>query len=108
MTIDSFREVIRKELNKRSIDNSINTPDFILADYLCECLEAFEEFIGNPDCLQVTFLKPTDRASVYIERIFKNLNNALKKRQHYKIDEKGEIITPKCECRGKGCYWCER
>lgn len=33
---------IKSVLNKHSRENASNTPDFILADYLQACLEAFE------------------------------------------------------------------
>lgn len=41
-----FRQDFYKELeeliNKHSVENVSNTPDFILAEYLKRCLEAFE------------------------------------------------------------------
>ena len=30
-------------LNKHSIDNSLNIPDFILADYLIDCVISFDK-----------------------------------------------------------------
>lgn len=33
---------IRSVLNKHCAENGSNTPDFILADYLLACLDAFE------------------------------------------------------------------
>ena len=38
-----FFEEIRDILNKYGIDNACDTPDYILADYMCECLTAFEK-----------------------------------------------------------------
>jgi hypothetical protein len=37
--VDDFAEVI----NKRSIENFSNTPDFILAEYLVRCLENWNQ-----------------------------------------------------------------
>ena len=39
--VDDFAEVI----NKRSIENFSNTPDFILAEYLVRCLENWNQTI---------------------------------------------------------------
>lgn len=39
----SLRDDIMCVLNRRSRENKSNTPDFILANYLMDCLVAFEE-----------------------------------------------------------------
>lgn len=39
----SLRHEISQALNGVSAENGSNTPDFILADYLAGCLEAFDE-----------------------------------------------------------------
>lgn len=36
-----FQEELRQVLNKYSKENESDTPDYILADYLSDCLEAF-------------------------------------------------------------------
>lgn len=38
----TFREELASILNRHSIENFSNTPDFILAQYLIDCLDAFE------------------------------------------------------------------
>lgn len=38
----AFNEAIRAAINRYSRENGSNTPDYILADYLCACLAAFE------------------------------------------------------------------
>ena len=38
----AFREELTNVLNKHSMENGSNTPDFILADYLKRCLAAFD------------------------------------------------------------------
>jgi len=38
----TFNEELRSLINRRSRENISNTPDFILAEYLLTCLEAFE------------------------------------------------------------------
>ena len=43
-TID-FRAELEKLVNKHSMENGSNTPDFILAEYLTGCLEAFDNAV---------------------------------------------------------------
>lgn len=43
-------------LNKHSIDSKTNTPDFILAEYLINCLTAYNAMIIS----KTLFLKDTD------------------------------------------------
>jgi len=38
----TFRDELSALINKHSRENGSNTPDFILADYMHSCLEAFE------------------------------------------------------------------
>lgn len=45
MNIIGFRKELEHLINKYSIENGSNTPDFILADYLVECLQVFENAI---------------------------------------------------------------
>ena len=41
----NFREELTHLINKHSIENVSNTPDFILAGYLHDCLSAFDKAI---------------------------------------------------------------
>ena len=41
--IEKFRTEVRELVNRLSIDGECNTPDFILADYLVNCLQNFDE-----------------------------------------------------------------
>lgn len=36
-----FLEEIREVINRHSAENDSNTPDYILANYMCQCLDAF-------------------------------------------------------------------
>lgn len=38
-----FKEELQQLINRLSIDNETNTPDFILAQHLCDCLETFKK-----------------------------------------------------------------
>ena len=38
----NFREELRSVINKYSRENGSSTPDFILAEYLAKCLQAFD------------------------------------------------------------------
>lgn len=39
----SFEKELQQLINKHSRENASNTPDFILAMYMMNCLEAFEQ-----------------------------------------------------------------
>ena len=45
----SLRQEISAVLNKYSKENGSNTPDFVLADYLMNCLTAFDKAIKDRD-----------------------------------------------------------
>jgi hypothetical protein len=38
-----LRKEIEQAINKHSIENGSDTPDFILAEYLTDCLRAFDK-----------------------------------------------------------------
>ena len=39
----TFRNELAGLINKYSLENAGDTPDFILAEYMAECLKAFEK-----------------------------------------------------------------
>lgn len=39
----NFEKELENLINKYSIENESNTPDYILAQYMLKCLEAFNE-----------------------------------------------------------------
>jgi len=41
-TLDRIARNLESLLNQQCMENGSDTPDFILADYLCKCLEAFD------------------------------------------------------------------
>lgn len=41
-TKTELRRDIESAINRNSAENGCNTPDFILADYLLKCLDAFD------------------------------------------------------------------
>jgi hypothetical protein len=43
--MSDFRTDIEYIINKRSMENGSNTPDFILAEYLADCLVAFDNAV---------------------------------------------------------------
>jgi len=43
----SFRKDIEDMINIHSKENSSNTPDFILAEYLSDCLEIFDKAVNK-------------------------------------------------------------
>lgn len=40
-----LREAIRHAINRVSAENGSNTPDFLLAEYLTDCLAAFDKAV---------------------------------------------------------------
>lgn len=44
-----FEEALRELLNKTSQENGSNTPDFILARYLIDCLNAYNKATNRRD-----------------------------------------------------------
>ena len=47
--IETFEEEITDLINKYSVENKSNTPDFILAEYLLGCLRAYELAVNRRD-----------------------------------------------------------
>jgi len=41
--MDEFRGQLENLINAHSLENGSNTPDFILAEYLTDCLRAFDK-----------------------------------------------------------------
>ena len=48
----TFREELTGLLNKHSMENAGNTPDYILASYLYNCLHAYNAAVCARDCHQ--------------------------------------------------------
>lgn len=46
---DKVHEEFRSVVNRSSIDAALNTPDYILADYLVECLKMYEKTTSDRD-----------------------------------------------------------
>ena len=65
----SFRAELRSLLNRYSMENESNTPDFILADYLVDCLASWDraterriEWFDNAQAAAVTRLSSVGEA----------------------------------------------
>lgn len=43
--MSDLREDIKEAINRHSLENKSNTPDFLLADYLIDCLDAFDKAV---------------------------------------------------------------
>lgn len=44
---ESFKKQLQRLLNRVSMENGCNTPDFILATYLDDCLATFERAVNS-------------------------------------------------------------
>ena len=53
-----FEEELRELLNKHSMENGSNTPDFILAEYLVNCLTLFEKINNDRQKWYNVYLEP--------------------------------------------------
>ncbi len=42
---DRFREELKSLINTHSMEQGSNTPDAVLAGYLCDCLDAFDNAV---------------------------------------------------------------
>ena len=42
----TFQQELEQLINKHNMENGSNTPDYMLADYLVKCLEAYNQIIG--------------------------------------------------------------
>jgi hypothetical protein len=62
MEPESFSRALAALLNKYSIENDSNTPDYALASYLAGCLNAFESAVKMRDTFH-----GKDIARVYVE-----------------------------------------
>ena len=49
MSKQTFRREIETVINRHSKENGSNTPDFILAEYLTDCLKAFDKAVKYRD-----------------------------------------------------------
>lgn len=47
MSEPEFRKELEHLINRQSMENGSNTPDFILAEYLSACLEAFDTAVAS-------------------------------------------------------------
>jgi len=46
VVVSSFRDVLRDLINQYSLENGSNTPDYVLAWFLADCLQAFDTAIN--------------------------------------------------------------
>lgn len=46
-TKKEFRDELTSLINRHSMENGSNTPDFILCDYLTKCLENFDNIVSQ-------------------------------------------------------------
>lgn len=44
---ESFRTELEHLINSHSMENGSDTPDFILAEYLADCLDAFDKALQH-------------------------------------------------------------
>ena len=47
MLTSEFRRELKGLINQFSMESGSDTPDFILAEYLCDCLQAFDKSVSR-------------------------------------------------------------
>ena len=55
-----FQVELEHLLNKHSIENASNTPDFILAQYLCACLAAWDRAVQQRETWCSRDVRPSE------------------------------------------------
>ena len=60
--MDNFKKELQHLINKHSKENGSNTPDFVLAEYLCACLTAYDKAVNKRDELCRPGIKPRLRS----------------------------------------------
>lgn len=43
----TFRDQLTSLINKNSLENASDTPDYILSEYLCRALESFDKAVSE-------------------------------------------------------------
>lgn len=56
-----FEDEIRAVINKHTMEGRSNTPDYILAEYIGECLHAFENATMRRDAWWGVHLRPGEK-----------------------------------------------
>lgn len=56
--MDKLREKIENVINEECAENESNIPDFILAEYLLECLKTFDKITRRRDKWYSVHLEP--------------------------------------------------
>jgi len=62
--MDSFRKELESIINCHSMENTSNTPDFILAEYLTSCLLAFDTATQQRETWYGRDARPTSKTKV--------------------------------------------
>ena len=57
--MDNFEEKLKELLNEHSMENDSNTPDFILAQFLTACLDAFDRAVQQRETWYGRDARPT-------------------------------------------------
>lgn len=58
LEVKTFRQELEEVINKHSMESGSNTPDFILAEYLNDCLIAWDKGVKHRDQWYGKELKP--------------------------------------------------
>jgi hypothetical protein len=63
-----FHQELEDLINRHSKENDSNTPDFILAEYLVQCLNAYEWAVKKREAFSKNEVVPISNADIAIRR----------------------------------------
>lgn len=78
--MEKLEKLIREAINSTCSENASNTPDFILAEYLVNCLEAFNREVADPQSSSNPLLEGSPR---FVEDCRVAYTLAVEKRQRW-------------------------
>lgn len=73
MNKEKFRKDLEIIINQNSMENGSNTPDYILADYLYECLENFNKTSNKRDSFVGKSFKVVFQIPMYQSKLFTSI-----------------------------------
>ena len=85
--INKFRKELEELINRYSLENGSNTPDFMIADYLIKCLEVFDKTVQDREHWYgrgIKVINNTDDINLEkIERVYNEVKGILSQEETF-------------------------
>jgi hypothetical protein len=91
MEILQIKEQLRLLINKNSLENVSNTPDYVLAEYLFEALSHFNHLVNTSNEAKTTEAKIKIK-EYYLDRMIQSAQNAIDSRCAWYDNKDSSII----------------